>query len=307
MTQAATDSGKPVTVNPQSATEKTAENKDDAVKNPSTVAPKSATINLLDDDNPDTKEFDSNARPDFIDESTWGDLYDGEAGAYKEGSAEKLMELANKAEEKAKGLREKLSKRGADKAPAKPEDYKLQLTEELATVVPADDPLVSDLPNIFHKAGISNDQGQEVLNGVVQWLAENSPESRIENMTEEQQEQYKQEVYKDVGPNAPQVVRAVTEFGRQLKQQGQMDQAMADEFKALGATAGGIKLLNMFRQAQGGDALETSVTLDDGLPSDDKIAKLLQKATMEGDEGAYKEAQEMIEKRQKAGRPTYLR
>lgn len=243
--------------------------------------------------------LDLTEKPEGLDDEYW----DSENNQL---NVQKLYDDKQAAEERAKGLRDKLSK-GQPKPPENAEDYKLELPEELQELVPADDPLMKKAQEHAHKLGMSQENFQEFIGSMIGDMSEIAAEL-AENppmLTDEQKEEIKQTEYAKIGANAPAVIRAVETFGKELQAKGVFSESDLEAFKSMAVTGEQVRALNKMRGYMGGSEIPMDMTTD-GLPSDEEIYSKMEAANTSGDAKALKEVDELLDKRRAAGRPETL-
>ena len=265
-------------------------------------------FSLLDDSNPDVapKKTEDGVRPEWLPESVW----DAEKKAPKVDALLTEYERANKI---AKDLRAKLGK-GEQIAPKSPEEYKDPVfegdDEALSKMLNPDDGFIKGLKNVAHEAGMSQKQYETFMGKAVKMLSEQmkSAEPKAE-MTAEEKEEYRRQVYEEIGPGAAQMVTAVAAHINTLKQQGQFSETELKEIKAMASTADGLKVLNKFRVLMGGESIPTNVDALSihGLPSDAEIGAVIGgEKYMSGDPETVAKVDRWLTQRREAGRPERL-
>ncbi|MGB0817409.1 MAG: capsid assembly protein [Candidatus Puniceispirillaceae bacterium] len=258
----------------------------------------------LDDGDGVTFDFTTGEKPEGFPDDYW----DAENGSV---NAQALFDGLKKQEKIAKDLRAKMGK-GEHKAPEKAEDYKLDLPEELQELVPADDPAVAKARERALAHGMSQEQFQGFMGEIIGDLAEIAQEA-AENggMSEEQKAEYVKEEIAKIGPNGPQVLRAVQSWGNELLAEGTFNEQDVETLKSEGlVSANMVALFNRLRARMGGSDIPMD-GFDDGLPPDSEIAEKLnsmaEKAKETGNHQEYMNYEaKIMEKRQKAGRPQLL-
>jgi hypothetical protein len=225
-----------------------------------------------------------------------------------------LMTELERAQKRATDLLGKLSK-GQQKPPATAEAYKLpQLTDEadapVAAILKADDPLVKGLTDVAHKIGMSQVQYETFMAEaakLVHGMA--GTKEAPEEITPEQREEARKAEYAKIGPNAPRLVAEVSSHIKMMQTQGLLSESQVDYIKAFAGDAEGVKILNIFRSAMGGEAIPMntdSVGLD-GLPPDAEIAAVIGgKEYMAGDPATHRKVENWLNQRRSAGRPERL-
>lgn len=228
---------------------------------------------------------DDKSKPEFLSD----DLWDSEKNEVK---VQDLMKAYESEQKKAKGLREKLSK-GVDKAPEKIEDYAFNEGIELSD----DDALF--IKEAAKEAGFTNDQ----LNG---FLSKVSERYGVDEKPVDQAEVMREEM-KKLGDSAPQILRAVADFKNGLLSQGVINEEQAKTIEKMAINAESVEMLNIFRTLIGGESVPVKSMYSDGLPSDAEIFAMMgTEEYQKGNPEALRKVDELMSKRERAGRPTYL-
>jgi len=225
-------------------------------------------------------------------------------------NAQALYEDRQKQEKIAKDLRSKMGK-GDHKPPAKPEDYKLELPEEIASQMAEGDKTLAAAQKRAHELGISQDAFQGFMGGMIEDLVaiageagEQTPE-QIE-AAEAASKQRVQDEIKAIGPNGPQVLRAVESWGKEMLAEGRISEASLKTMTDEGlVSANMVRFLNEIRGSMGGNSIPID-TGDDGLPPDAEIADMIDKAYASKDAAKIRKTDELLDKRRAAGRPDNL-
>ena len=259
---------------------------------------------LLDDANDDLKEvkFEEGVKPDWLDEALW----DEEKKAPK--TAETL-EALQKAQKQATDLRAKMGK-GTQKAPKTADDYKFEPAAELKEMVKEDDPVVKAARGVAHKYGLGQEQFQGFMGdmlGEIAKLTKGMTDAAAAEPTEEEIKAYRQQEAAKLGKNGVAVMRAVTEWGRQLHANGVLSESDIKVLKAMGHSADEVRVLNKLRTISGGQEIPLEMQLDDGLPSDAEIFAMMGTAKyQDGDPETVKKVEKLLDQRRAAGRPERL-
>lgn len=257
-------------------------------------------LNAIDDDEGQTFDFSKGEKPEGFPDEFW----DAEGNTV---NAQALFDGLKKQEKIAKDLRAKMGK-GAHKAPEKPEDYKLELSEELQAVVPQDDPLLAKARERAHARGMSQEDFQGFISDIIGDMAEISAAAADENSpaNEAARAEYIKDQIKQIGPNGPQVLRAVQSWANELKAEGTFNEQDVETMLEEGlVSAKMVQMFNRLRSRMGGSQVPMD-TIDDGLPPDTEIADMIDKAYESKDPAKIKAAEQMLDKRRAAGRPEKL-
>ena len=182
-------------------------------------------------------------RPEHWQEKFWDD---------KEGpDPDKLMHSYNALE---KDYHKKNSKA--------PESYNLKVLEK--TGISNDDPEV-EFASGWAK---SNNISQESFDELVSKIAEIRGESIQEQEINEKEERAK------LGENADAKIQSMVDWGRSLVAKKIINKEDFEEFKIMGGTAQGIRLLNIFRGMTGEKEIPTMTMQVDGLDKDEVLSRV---------------------------------
>ncbi|MGB0818089.1 MAG: capsid assembly protein [Candidatus Puniceispirillaceae bacterium] len=257
-------------------------------------------LDALDDDEGVTFDFSGDEKPEGFPDEFWDE-------ENNQPNAQALFDAMKKQEKRAEDLRAKMGK-GAQKPPAKAEDYKLELPEELQELVPADDPLVAKARERAHKAGFSQEAFQGFMSEIIGDLAAQA-EAMADPDSETNQAaraEYIKDEIKKIGPNGPQVLRSVESWAGELLAEGTFNEQDVQTLKEEGlVSAKMVQMFNRLRARMGGSEVPMD-TIDDGLPPDSDIADMIDKAYQSKDAKKIREAEAMLDKRRAAGRPERL-
>jgi|TARA_A100001388_G_C28766772_1_gene501207 hypothetical protein len=182
-------------------------------------------------------------RPDYFPEKFW----DKKDGPDVEGIAKGYTELE-------KAFHKKNSKA--------PESYDLKTLEEKG--IDQSDPEV-EFASGWAKA---NNISQESFDELVSKIAEIRGES-----IQEQEINEKEELAK-LGENANEKIQSMVNWGRKLVSQGILNKDDFEEFKIMGGTAQGIRILNIFRGMTGEKEIPTMTMQVDGLDVDEVLSRV---------------------------------
>lgn len=252
-----------------------------------------------DDDGGEVTALDfSNGKPEGFPDELW----DSEKNAPK---ADGLYKKWQEAENRAKGLRDKLA-RGEGKPPKEAKDYTVDAGDKGKALLKADDPLIAEAQKIAHELKIPKETYGKFMGKLTDFLAdhiEKMQEQGPAELSEDQKAEIRKAEYAKIGTNAVQVIKAVESWGRELKASGQFSEVELEAFKSMAMTGEQVRVLNKLRaMAGGGNALPMDFS-DDGLPSDDEIAELQAKVKTQEDQ---RKVDELYDKRRRAGRPDKL-
>ena len=182
-------------------------------------------------------------RPDYFPEKFW----DKKDGPDVEGIAKGYTELE-------KAFHKKNSKA--------PESYDLKTLEEKG--IDQSDPEV-EFASSWAKA---NNISQESFDELVSKIAEIRGESIQEQEINEKEERAK------LGENADAKIQSMINWGRSLVDKKIINKEDFEEFKIMGGTAQGIRLLNIFRGMTGEKEIPTMTMQVDGLDKDEVLSRV---------------------------------
>lgn len=257
-------------------------------------------IDGLEDGEGQTFDFSGEEKPEGFPDEYWDE-------ENKRPNAQALFESLQKQEKIAKDLRAKMGK-GAHKPPEKPEQYQFEASEKAAEFIGEDDPVVAAAKEIAHKHGLSQEQYAgfmaEISDKMVDIAAELGDENSEHNQA--QREAYIKDQIKAIGPNGPQVLRAVQSWANELKAEGTFNeddvQTLMDEGLV---SAKMVQMFNRLRSRMGGSDVPMD-TIDDGLPPEDEIAEMVNNAYLSKDQAKIRKVEQLLDKRRAAGRPELL-
>nr|DAU13502.1 MAG TPA: hypothetical protein [Caudoviricetes sp.] len=257
-------------------------------------------LNALKDGEGQTFDFTTGEKPEGFPDKYWD--------ADKKGvNAQAIFDDLTTAEKRASDLRAKMGK-GAHKPPEKPEGYAFKPSDKAAPFIKDGDPLVAASQKIAHKYGLSQEAYSGFMADMVEQMATMAGEMADENSpaNEEARKTYIAEQIKAIGPNGPQVLRAVQSWGRELVADGTLSEADVETLEQEGLTSAKmVQLFNRLRSRMGGGEVPMQA-IDDGLPPDSEIADLIDKAYASKDPKKIREAEAVLDKRRAAGRPERL-
>ncbi|NTU49568.1 MAG: hypothetical protein HGA87_01495 [Desulfobulbaceae bacterium] len=238
-------------------------------------------------------------KPAWADDTMW----DAEKKAL---NVEALAKGYQDAAKRAEGLRKKLSE-APHKAPEKPEDYKIPTIEDetIAAAIPQDDAVLGKFRGIAKEAGVSQAQFEKLMTGFFGLVAETGIPQQKE-LTAEEMAEYRSTELAKLGEGGARVAYAVTEWLESQHKSGFFSETDKAQIGALCSTAEGLAVMNKIRSAMGGSDIPTTVTVEDGLPSDREIHALHAKALKSGDPEEIAKAERLFERRAAAGRSEYL-
>ena len=254
-------------------------------------------ISLLDGvDETSTIDFSKGEKPEGFPDDYW----DADKKAPK---ADTMYEALQKQEKIAKDLRAKMGK-GDHKAPKEAKEYTFTVDEKYKEMVPENDPIIEEARNVALKYGLSKEAFQGFMTDMIGKVGDLRSEMADAQPSEEDIKAYRDTEYAKIGANATQVIKAVESWGRELQATGQISEEGLKAFKGMATNAEQVKVLNALRSlAGGGNRIPIDYT-DDGLESDSVLMEKVHNLFKEGTQAAYSKVDEIMDKRQRAGRPT---
>lgn len=162
--------------------------------------------------------------------------------------------------------------KGDHKAPAKAEDYKINLTDEQKQTLfgdvkadVANDEDVKAVTTWAQKNGVSQDGLNELMNMYAEMVGPEVEKMQIDVAAEKAQ----------LGKNADAIIANTMDFFQQLYKAGHINDAMLSEAQILGETAAGIKFIQAVRSYYGEAPIPTNITANDGAPTKAELSAML--------------------------------
>ena len=203
-------------------------------------------------------------KPDHWQDKFWDD---------KEGpDPDKLMKSYNELE---KAYHKKNSKA--------PESYDLKALEEKG--IDNADPEVEFASSWAKANNISQESFDELVSKIAEIRGENLQQAEINE---------KEELAK-LGENANEKIQSMVNWGRKLVSQGILNKEDFEEFKIMGGTAQGIRILNIFRGMTGEKEIPTMNMQVDGLDKDEVLSRVADPKYATDDAFRKKVEKDMIE------------
>ncbi len=120
----------------------------------------------------------------------------------------------------------------------------------------------------------------------VDWANENKPTQEafdklvgkfreLADMQEEESSINVEEETQKLGPNAPQIINGIKQWGQGLVSKGVWSEDDFEEFKVFAATASGINALNKVRKYYGEQQIPIATVEMDGMPSQDELYEMV--------------------------------
>ena len=137
--------------------------------------------------------------------------------------------------------------------------------------------------NVLEDVDVEND---ELAQFFMQWAQENKPTQGAFNdlvnkfkelsVAQEQEDSIDIEAEtKQLGPNADQIIKGITDWGKGLVSKGVWSDQDFDEFKVFAATANGINALNKIRKYYGEQTIPTALADVDGAVSKQELYEMV--------------------------------
>lgn len=237
------------------------------------------------------------------------DLWDAEKNSP---NIDKVLDKLQKSDKQAKDLREKLGRRGAP--PENYEEYKVD-TEgaEWAELVTDDDEVLVEAKKMAQKLGLTQGQFAPLARIVMDSMykqAQAAGEQVPASLSEEEQAEMIKAEHAKIGPNAPAVLKAVSEWVKTIEAQGVLSRADVETLRDMSVTGDQVRVLNKLRTLSGGSpvpmAIVDGVSIQ-GLPSDQEIYDFVKSEEYQrGDKAAHTKYQKWMAMRKEAGRPNTL-
>jgi hypothetical protein len=237
-----------------------------------------------------TEDSSTVEKPDGLDDAFW----DEENKSIKQ---DDLIEAYKKEQEKALGLRRKLSEKGTDKAPKSAEEY--MLDESLNELLPSDSPTTSLLKEKALEAGLSKDKFNAFLSSVMPALKENGMIADAPLSEEEQKQQFeefKQAELDKLGKDGPKILQGLANWGAGMVNSGALSKDELPVFESMITDADSMTVLTKIMGMTGQKPIPVKTSVQDGLPSREEIdAIIASKAYDEGNPEAHRKVKEYFE------------
>lgn len=235
---------------------------DEEEKKTETVSEKSDS--LITDD----KGFDfSDGRPEDFPEEFW----DAEGN---KPNINELFKAYDQNKRRADGLRVKLSKGEFEgKAPEDIAEYKLELPEDIKTLVPADDPLLTAAKNAAKESGIPVELFSKFVTPIVNEMYTNFMEANKEPTADEIEADRQVEIEK-LGPGGNRIVSAVGAYINEMRSTGILSEAEAKTAREMAYSADAVRVLNKLRISSGRSNIPVEVPIDEKSSLNDLERKL---------------------------------
>lgn len=208
-------------------------------------------------------------RPDYIDEAFWKD------GKLQE---EDLAKAHKAEQEKALGLRRKLSEKGSVKAPKSVEDY--SYSEDINEILPSDSPAAAILKEKALESGLSKDQFDSFISKIMPALSEGGMISKaeVDKTDDEKQEEFnsfKEAELSKLGKDGPKILQKLANWGEGMVNKGVISPDEKPVFESMITDAPSMALLTKIMSLTGELSIPVTTAIADGLPSRAEIDQMI--------------------------------
>lgn len=253
---------------------------------------KDNTVNITGEVEPETNTTVS--KPDNIDASLW----DEKAGVLKSDEVIKTLETQAK---QIKDFRRIISK--GTNAPEKVDDYAFEPSKDIEEMnFKFDDKVMDELKGIAFKNAMSLTQFNNFINGYLETLKSNGliENPKSEEEIKKESEEFRSNEMKKLGSNPTLIIDGVANFINTQWKNGSLSETEKEILVNFAdQNADNILVLNKIRLMTGEKEVPVISATNDGLPSDEQIAKEWSTYTNE-------QQMQIMDKRIKAGRNPQL-
>lgn len=210
-------------------------------------------------------------RPEYIDEQFWNE----EDGKIKE---EDLAKAFKAEQDKALGLRRKLSEKGSIKPPKSAEEY--TYTDELTEILPSDSPATSILREKALESGLSKEQFSDFIGKIMPALSEKGLITKAEEPVSPEQQKQEFEEYRSselakLGSDGPKVLQKLANWGDGLVNNGILSRDEKPVYESMITDAASMVVLNKLMSLTGEASIPVKTAVADGLPSRAEIDQII--------------------------------
>lgn len=246
------------------------------------------TIDQVEEEESQPKEI---LKPEGLDDSLW----DSENKKVKESD---LLEAYKKEQEKALGLRRKLSEKGSIKPPKSVDEYTTD--ESIAEILPSDSDGMKILKEKALESGLSKEQFNDFVTKLMPALHEKGLLTKPDNTTDEEREvqaaEYKKTEMDKIGKDAPIVLQKIKNWGDGMVNKGILSRDELPVFEALAFNAESVVVLNKIMSLTGEPSIPVKTAVAGGLPSRAEIDQLIASKEYEnGNADAHRKVKEYFE------------
>ena len=208
-------------------------------------------------------------RPDYISEEFWKD------GKLQE---EDLAKAHKAEQDKALGLRRKLSEKGSVKAPKSVEEY--SYNEDINEILPSDSPAAAILKEKALESGLSKDQFDSFISKIMPALSEKGMISKPEaEMTDEERDSefnsFKEAELGKLGKDGPKILQKLANWGEGMVNKGVISPDEKPVFESMITDAPSMVLLTKLMSLTGESSIPVQTAVAGGLPSRAEIDQII--------------------------------
>lgn len=246
------------------------------------------TVDQIEEEASQPKEI---LKPEGLDDSLW----DAENKKVKESD---LLEAYKKEQEKALGLRRKLSEKGNVKPPKSADEYLAD--ESIAEILPNDSEGMKTLREKALEAGLSKDQFNDFVTKLIPALHEKGLIAKPDTTTDEEKqirfEEYKKAELDKIGKDAPVVLQKLKNWGDGMVNKGILSRDELPVFEALASNAESVVVLNKIMSLTGEPSIPVKTAVVGGLPSRAEVDQLIASKEYEaGNADVHRKVKEYFE------------
>lgn len=237
------------------------------------------------------EEPETPEKPEGLDDSLWDD----EKKSIKQ---DDLLNAYKKEQEKALGLRRKLSEKGETKPPKDIKEYVLD--ESLNEILPEDGEVTNLIKEKALEAGLTKDKFGDFMSKLMPALNEKGVISQNKELSEEEAkaeyEQYKEQELAKLGKDGTQIMQSLVNWGDSLINKGILSKDELPVYENMATDAASMAVLMKIRSLTGESGIPVKTTVTDGLPSRAEIDNMIaSEAYQNGDAKVHKQVKEYFE------------
>jgi hypothetical protein len=252
------------------------------------------TIDQIEEDNLDesNQEKSPASKPEGLDDSLW----DAENNKIKESD---LLEAYKKEQEKALGLRRKLSEKGNIKPPKDVSEYTID--ESLKDTLPDESPALAIMKDQALKSGLSKEQFNDFVKGLIPELSEKGLLKFDKELSDDEKaaefEQFKTTELAKLGKEGPQVLQKIANWGNGMVNKGVLSKDELPVFESMVTSAESMVILNKIMGAYTNEpTIPVKTAVANGLPSRSEIDQIIASPEYEkGDAKLHKQVRDYFE------------
>lgn len=205
------------------------------------------------------------------------DLWDYDNATFQ---GDKLYDAYQAEAKKALGLRQKLSE-GLPKPPEKPDDYVIEIPQEVSEYIKEDDATLAVVRQAAHSTGLSGEQLQTFVGLYLKGLAEGNLVNAEQGMSEEdiaqRDAEYITQEKAKLGANADQVIDSLRTWGVGLQNNGVLSEEDRQTLLHMGNSAAEVRVLSKLRALTGEPTMPVRASDATGMPSPEELQSLVNK------------------------------